>query len=136
MSGLTALYRGFTLTEMCMLMWLYFIWFLFPADSTLTLSMLTQLTQVVSMLSFTGWLEIPDSVRDTISKQYSSKVDLNTAVWEWYLHNHPAPSWRHVAHVLYSQGKHTVLEGVKDQVPSLKGESSVHVHPPSPPPEC
>ena len=68
------------------------------------------------------WLGITESVRDSISKQHSRETDHNAAMWEWYLHNHHAPSWRHLANALYCALQHTVLEGLKDQVPSLKGE--------------
>ena len=90
--------------------------------------MLTRLMQGVGMGSsdsVAAWLDISLSVRRTIRRQYSSETDYNTAVWEWYLQNHPAPSWRHVANALYCVKEFEVLEGVKDQVPSLKGESPV-----------
>ena len=67
-------------------------------------------------------LDIPGSVYDTIIRQHSSDTDCNTALLEWYFHNHPAPSWRHVADALYREAEHTVLAGLKDQIPSLKGE--------------
>ena len=108
-----------------MLIWQYLIWSLFP-DSTLTLTMVTRLTQGVSMgNNFPTWLGIPWHVRRTIREQYSSMALYNIAVWEWYLRNHPAPSWRYVANSLYFDLQHTVLEGLKDQVPSLKGELPV-----------
>ena len=45
------------------------------------------------------------------------------AYCEWYINNHPAASWRHTAEALYKHENHDVLELLKDQVPSLKGES-------------
>ena len=57
------------------------------------------------------------------------EADVSTAAWQWYLHSHPAPSWIQVAVALYRCGGrygviyHTILEGLKDQVPSLKSES-------------
>ena len=50
------------------------------------------------------------------------------ACCEWYLTNHPAPSWSHVAESLYESKNHDVLEVLKDQVPSLKGESHGVLH--------
>ena len=79
------------------------------------------------------YLNIPVTVwKSTLSRE----ADVCSTACEWYLDNHPARSWRQVADALYRGGRvfgvsgvsdgvswHTVLEGVKDQVPSLKGES-------------
>ena len=95
-------------------------------DSTLTVSRLSGLLQGVNMEELYLYIDIPETVwESTLSRE----ADVNSAACQWYLHNHPAPSWRHVADALYLCGGaygvkwHTVLEGVKDQVPSLKGES-------------
>ena len=94
-------------------------------DSTLTLSSVSGLLQGVEVGHLCYDLDIPMSVWESISR----KADASTAAWRWYLHHHPAPSWIHVADALYRYGGwydvryHTVLEGLKDQVPSLKGES-------------
>ena len=78
------------------------------------------------MVNLYDYLDISLSVWESISR----KAD---AVWQWYLHKHPAPSWIHIADALYCGGLydikyHTVLEGLKDQVPSLKGESMIVVY--------
>ncbi len=94
-------------------------------DSTLTLSRLSGLLQGVDVGDLHSFLDIPESVWRSLS----SEADVTTATWQWYLHNHPAPSWIHIADSLYCCEQyedvryHTVLEGLKDQVPSLKGES-------------
>ena len=48
-------------------------------------------------------------------------TECNKALCEWYLTNHPAPSWRHIADGLYGDREHEVLEVLRDQVHYLKG---------------
>ena len=94
-------------------------------DTTLTESRLSGLVQSEDMWYLYDYLDIPGNVWESIS----SKADTSTAVWQWYLHNNPAPSWIHIADALYRSGGwngvkyHLVLKSLKDQVPSLKGES-------------
>ena len=93
-----------------------------PTDPSLTLANLTQLLQDVG-----DWylvcrsFDIPYSVRHSIEFQHSSQSERVKALEEWYLNNHPCPSWRHVAHALYVQEEHGVLEVLKSRY--LKGES-------------
>ena len=93
-----------------------------PTDPSLTLANLTQLLQDAGDWYLVGEsLYIPDLVLDSIESQHSSQSECVKALWEWYLNNHPCPSWRHVAHALYEWRKHGVLEVLKSHY--LKGES-------------
>ena len=90
-----------------------------PTDPSLTLTNLTQ--DVRNLVFMSAYLHIPDSVYDRIKAQQSSKSECRKACWEWYLNNHPCPSWRHIANALYMSEEHEVLEVLKSRY--LKGES-------------
>ena len=93
-----------------------------PTDSTLTLSRLTSLLDSVGdWIRLHIWLDISPSKYSDIKKQHSNVTERNKALCEWYLTNHPAPSWRHIAEGLYGAGEHAVLEVLRDQVHYLKG---------------
>ena len=93
-----------------------------PTDPSFTLANLTQLLQDARDWSGVGdYLNILFSVRDSIRSQHSSQSERVKVLGEWYLNNHPCPSWRHVAHALYVQNEHGVLEVLKSRY--LKGES-------------
>ena len=81
-------------------------------DPSLNLTNLTKLLEDVEDWKRVGaFLGIPYSVRD-IRKH-------KEACWEWYLNNHPFPSWRYIAYILYMLDEHEVLEVLKSQY--LKG---------------
>ena len=63
-----------------------------------------------------------------MKKQHSNVTERNKALCEWYLTNHPAPSWRHIAEGLYGAGEHEVLEVLRDQVHYFKGGLSIITH--------
>ena len=90
-----------------------------PTDPSLTLANLTQLLQDVESWFCVGLrLNIPSN---SIRYQHSSQSERVKALGEWYLNNHPCPSWRYVAHALYVSKEHRVLEVLKSRY--LKGES-------------
>ena len=92
-----------------------------PTDPSLTLTNLTQLLEDVRYLyDVSSYLDIPISVYSRIKAQQSSESECMKACWEWYLNNHPCPSWRHIANVLYMRDEHGVLEVLKSRY--LKGE--------------
>ena len=92
-----------------------------PTDPSLTLTNLTQLLEDVRDLEYVSYyLDIPGSVYSSIETQQSSKSERRKACWEWYLNNHPCPSWRHIANALYMNKEHGVLEVLKSRY--LKGE--------------
>ena len=93
-----------------------------PTDSTLTLSRLTSLLDSVHNWDrFYVWLDTPVSKYNDIIKQHSNVTKRNKALCEFYLTNHPAPSWRHIAQGLYGAREHEVLEVLRDQGHYLKG---------------
>ena len=93
-----------------------------PTDPSLTLTNLTQLLEDVwDLIYVTDYLDIPFSVYRSITTQESSGSERKKAYWEWYLNNHPCPSWRHIANALYMDKEHGVLEVLKSRY--LKGES-------------
>ena len=92
-----------------------------PTDPSLTLTNLTQLLEDAGYLEYvTDYLDIPRSVYNSITTQQSSESEWRKACWEWYLNNHPCPSWRHIANALYVSREHGVLEVLKSRY--LKGE--------------
>ncbi len=89
-------------------------------DTSLTLTNLTQIMEdVVNLELLRRILDIPDSVYDDISQQHSDVSQQKKALWEWYLNNHPSPSWKHIADVLYWCGNHDVLDVLRGRY--LKG---------------
>ncbi len=92
-----------------------------PTDTSLTLTNLTQIMEDVKMFKYglCLYLNIPYSVYDDISKRHSDEPQKN-ALWEWYLNNHPSPSWRHIANALYHSNVHDVLDVMRSRY--LKGE--------------
>ena len=98
-----------------------------PTDSTLTLASLTSLLDSVS-----NWdrlhifLDMPDSKYKDIMKEVSNTADRIKALCEWYIFNHPVPTWEHIAKSLYDIGEHEVLEVLRDQVDYLKGGCSYY----------
>lgn len=94
-----------------------------PADPTLTSASLTQLLgDVKHWDSFHDSLHIPDSVYEDIISQHSTDSQHVQELCEWYLENHPAPSWLHVADGLYSRGEHDILKALRSKVQYLKGK--------------
>ena len=88
-------------------------------DPSLNLTNLTKLLEDVEDWDDVGvCLGIPNSVLD-ISKQHSSMSQRKEACLEWYLNNHPSPSWHDIAYALYALDEHEVLEVLKSQY--LKG---------------
>ena len=93
-----------------------------PTDPTLTLTNLTQWLQGVEDWESMSWgLCIPYSKFLSIK---AGGAPLHEACCEWYLTNHPAPSWRGVAQALYNTEEHEVLALLGDRVPYLKGGSN------------
>ena len=82
-----------------------------PTDTSLTLTNLTQIMEDVEMGRYVRiYLDIPPSVYNDISKQHSDESQKKKALCEWYLNNHPSPSWKHIAQYLYLHQKHDVLD--------------------------
>ena len=100
----------------------YELLFLSP-DPTLTLTALSELLKDVDWGRLFYELQIPDSVYRTIRAQYRGDKEAEARAYsDWYLSQHPAPSWEEVAYGLYNAREHDTLAVLRDQVPSLKGE--------------
>ena len=78
---------------------------------------------VGSWYLFSDHLHIPLSVYDDIWAQHTVHADRVKSLCEWYLSNHPAPSWTGVARALYGVGEHDLLTQLSNQFDHLKGES-------------
>ncbi len=74
---------------------------------------------VVGLYLLLDFLDIPVSVYDDISQQHSDVSQQKKALWEWYLNNHPSPSWKQVANALYRCDEHDVLDVLRGRY--LKG---------------
>ena len=92
-------------------------------DPTLTLTALSELLKDVDWFELSDRLDIPESVDDTIRDQYFGDKEAKARAYsDWFLSQHPAPSWELVAYALYSAEEHDTLAVLRDKVPSLKGE--------------
>ena len=69
---------------------------------------------------FRDFFCIPDSTYEALKKQHPEGAPLKEASCEWYLTNHPAPSWRDVADSLYMCEEHTILDILRTHY--LKGQ--------------
>ena len=95
-----------------------------PTDPTLTHTNLTQLLDSVDWkwamnINLAFYLHIPYSEEKKIKVKHSDEAQRKEALCRWYLDNHPAPSWKHVADALYQWGDHVVLDVLQSQY--LKG---------------
>ena len=105
-------------TKILLILWCIIV-FASPTDPTLTLNNATQwLMGIRDWGSFGAWIGIPSKVYQKII----TTKDPTKALLEWYLTNHPAPSWRGFADTLYQIGEHEVLAQLGDRVQYLKGE--------------
>ena len=80
-------------------------------DPSLTLTNLAPMMENVKDYDSVRYIfNIPDDVFDEIYNQDSNKSKLKEILSEWYLNNHPAPSWQHIADGLYCCREHEALE--------------------------
>ena len=68
----------------------------------------------------TDWIGIPPSKRFELESRNPTTDQYKQACWDYWLYNHPAPSWRILADGLFFWGKHGALEVL--QMNYLKGE--------------
>ena len=66
------------------------------------------------------WIGIPTNKRHELRSQNPTTDQAKQACWDYWLHHHPAPSWRILAGGLYYRGEHGALEVL--QMNYLKGE--------------
>ena len=97
-------------------------------DPTLTLPNLTTLLENLDW-NDVGWgMDIPDATRDMIHSSGGDDSQCRRRCWEVYLNEHPAPSWKRIASVLYVPrlgGKDYLEELEMVQRKYLRGESAV-----------
>ena len=72
--------------------------------------------------SVADWIGIPYSKREELKSQNPTTDQAKQACWNYWLHHHPAPSWRILAGGLYERQEHGALEVL--QMNYLKGEST------------
>ena len=90
-----------------------------PTDPSLTITALTQLLGSVRRVGdIRTNLDVSSSEFNAIKDQSTNKAE---GVAAWYLTNHPAPSWTHIAVALYEKKEHEVLKTLKEKVHYLKG---------------
>ena len=96
-------------------------------EPSLTLDTLTSVLDGVQDLDGNGgvgaWLEIPNSKRDQLERQYDRRL-LPRAYSTVFLTDNPSPSWSAVAYALWKAGEHGALEVVQKLY--LKGEPCAH----------
>ena len=51
---------------------------------------------------FGDWIDVPRSKRDNIKYQYRYDGERKSALLHTYLTSHPAPSWQHITHALFT----------------------------------
>ena len=67
-----------------------------------------------------NWIGIPSIKRLELESQSPTADQAKQACWDYWLHHHPAPSWRILAGGLYFWHEHGALEVL--QMNYLKGE--------------
>ena len=99
---------------------MFFVFFSYT-DPTFTHTNLTQLLDSLdsNLWVINDYLNIPQSEDQIIKAKHSDEAQRKKALCRWYLDNHPAPSWKHVADALYRYGDHVVLDVLQSQY--LKG---------------
>ena len=97
-------------------------------DPTLTLPNLTPLLEKIDWVDV-GWtMDIPKATVDMFRFRGGDDSQHRRRCWEIYLNEHPAPSWKHIAEMLYRascRGKECLEELEVVQKKYLRGESAV-----------
>ena len=107
---------------------MHIVRFLLLLDLTLTLPNLTPLLERVSWNYVAWWMDIPEATVNTIHSSGGDDSQHRQRCWEVYLSDHPAPSWKQVANILFMPGFNQQacpeeLEVVQKKY--LRGESAV-----------
>ena len=71
------------------------------------------------------WLHIPESKQWEMDQQYRSVPQRKQAYWEYWLADHPSPSWLVIADALYMAYEHGALEVLQKMY--LKGKQCTHL---------
>ena len=95
--------------------------FCLHTDSTLTLNNVTAIMKGVQQWKMVAdWIGIPVSKHVELRCQNPNTDQRKQAYWVYWLHHHPAPSWRILAGGLYFWEEYGALEVL--QMYYLKGE--------------
>ena len=89
-----------------------------PLEPSLTATNLCSLLADVKDWGTAGlpWrLQIPDSKVKEMEQLYPDLSQHQSAVMQYFLNAHPAPSWELVCHALYWKGEYEVLENVQNK---------------------
>ena len=93
-----------------------------PLEPSLTATNLCSLLADVKDWGTIGlpqYLRIPDSKVKEMERLYPDLSQRQSALVQYFLDGHPAPSWELVCHALYWKGEYEVLENV--QIKYFKG---------------
>ena len=69
--------------------------------------------QVASVIG----LNIPDAIKERITKQHATNQTHSRAAGEWWVHTYPSPSWNRLASALYDSGECGALERMTQYLP-------------------
>ena len=89
-----------------------------PLEPSLTATNLCSLLADVkdwSTLGLLWYLQIPDSKVKEMEHLYPDLSQRQSALIQYFLDGHPAPSWELVCHALYMKEEYEVLENVKNK---------------------
>ena len=75
-------------------------------------------------LGLPGYLQIPDSKVKEMEQLYPDLPQRQSAVMQYFLDGHPAPSWELVCYALYMTYEYGVLENVQNKY--FKGILCMH----------
>ena len=62
-----------------------------------------------------GYLRIPDSKVEEMEQLYPELSEHQSALIQYFLDGHPAPSWELVCYALYMKDEYEVLENVQNK---------------------
>jgi hypothetical protein len=66
-----------------------------------------------------GGIHLPRAKRDEIWHQFNGNPDeCSTAAWEYWLKNHPSPSWERIAEGLFQIWEHEDLKELEKDYPT------------------
>ena len=92
-------------------------------DLTLTLNNVAAIMKDVEQWKRVAWwIGVPFKKWVELQKQNSATDQAKQACWDYWLHYHPAPTWRMLADALYVEKEHGALDMLLKNY--LKGEYS------------
>ena len=93
----------------------------FPSiDPTLTAANITVIMEEVGnwrQLAIVIGLNIPDAIKERITKQHATNQMQSRAAGEWWVHTYHSPSWDRLASALYLSGEYRALAKMTQYLP-------------------